>query len=87
MRQTGAISGYIAAFRSLMVDMEDQAPPEEAAKFHFIEGCLPEVRTQLMITEPATLEDAMRTAERIGSVMSNSRNKQQRNQPTQPSGK
>lgn len=32
-----------------------------------------------MIVEPATLDDAMRTAERIGSAVSNARNKQNRN--------
>ena len=56
----------MAAFRALLVDMEHFAPPDDSAKFHFIEGLAQEVRTQLMIHDPATLDDAMRTAERIG---------------------
>ena len=39
MRQTGNVSGYVAAFRALMVEMEDAAPPNDAAKFYFVEGC------------------------------------------------
>ena len=56
-----------------MVEMEVAAPPNDAAKFHFVEGCFPDVRTQLMIVEPAFLEEAMRTAERIGSAVNNAR--------------
>ena len=39
MSQTGNVLGYVAAFRVLMVEMEDAAPPNDAAKFYFVEGC------------------------------------------------
>ena len=68
MKQTGSISGYVGAFRGLMVEMEDLAPPDAAAKFYFIEGCVPEIKKVLLYQDPADLEEAMRTAERVGSA-------------------
>lgn len=66
MHHTGNVSGYVAAFRALMVEMEDAAPPNDAAKFYFVEGCQPDIKTQLLVQDPVDLEDAMRTAERLG---------------------
>ncbi len=57
-----------------MVDMEDVAPPDDAAKFHFVEGCVPEIRTQLMVTPGITsLAAAMSAAERIGSGLTSAK--------------
>jgi hypothetical protein len=39
MCQTGSISGYVAAFRTLMVDVEDAALHNDEAKFYVVEGC------------------------------------------------
>jgi hypothetical protein len=51
-----------------MVEMEDLAPPDAAAKFYFIEGCIPEIKRVLLYQDPTDLEEAMKTAERVGSA-------------------
>ena len=50
------------------MEMEDLAQPDEAAKFYFIEGCIPEIKKVLLYQDPTDLEEAMRTAEQVGSA-------------------
>ena len=73
MRQTGSVSAYVGAFRALLVDMDTFAPPDDSARFHFIEGLVLDVRTHVMIHDPPDLESAMRVAERIGETTSSAR--------------
>lgn len=52
------------------MEMEDLAPPSDAAKFYFVEGCIPEIKKVLLYQDPVDLEEAMKTAERVGSAES-----------------
>jgi hypothetical protein len=66
LRQTGSVQGYNAAFRALLLDVPDMGAAD--ALHRYVTGLKDHIQRQVQIHNPATLDDAMATADRIDSV-------------------
>jgi hypothetical protein len=65
-RQTTSVSEYTSRMQLLFMQLPDLSPQER--RFRFIQGLKPVVRKEVQLREPATLEDAIRLAERVDAL-------------------
>lgn len=63
LKQTGAVQSYAIKFRDITLQIPDITEQEKLDRF--VRGLKPRLQRELAIREPATLDDAIRMAERI----------------------
>jgi hypothetical protein len=63
LKQTGAVQNYAIKFRDITLQIPDITDQEKLDRF--VRGLKPRLQRELAIREPATLDDAIRMAERI----------------------
>jgi hypothetical protein len=66
LKQTGAVQGYALKFRDITLQIPDITEQEKLDRF--TRGLKPRLQRELAIRDPATLDDAIRMAERIDVV-------------------
>jgi Ty3 transposon capsid-like protein/Zinc knuckle len=73
LRQTTSVADYVNKFRQALTQLPHKLTDEDS-RYRFIDGLKPFIkRTMLAQGRPATLNEAMATAERIDSVMFDTR--------------
>lgn len=66
LRQTGSVAQFATAFQTLLLKVPDISDAERLHRF--IAGLKPTIKTQLLISNPKTLEEALEMAERIDHI-------------------
>lgn len=63
LKQTASVSAYNTKFRELLLEVPNMQPAEQLHRY--VAGLKPSIRQHVLITNPATLDDAMALADRI----------------------
>ena len=61
LKQTGSVNEYIAAFRTIVIELEDE--PQKARIYRFLKGLKPAIQAATRTHKPTTLEQAMDIAD------------------------
>ncbi len=69
LRQTGSVQQYIALFRSIVVDLGDEAPNDNDQLYTFVSGLKSAVQLQVRLQRPKSLQEAEELAETTDSAL------------------